>query len=247
MIAEIMVYIDRIFNVETIERNGILADRTGKWVLKQTHLIIVKVDICEDIFHDRIENITRFKQLVDAVGLLSQYDILLGFGVLAIQMLGNGFINRQGKYQFVIVRTGFYLVDEPLFIGEKAAIYIDRLNVIDCHCNLLILVILIKSMVVQVCFLLGSNHTSHQFDRRIILSAVSVALTLYNNSFQCARVRLQLNIQEGCRAWLYGVFLALITYCTDGQYPTLMTVNRKLSTCISTHCNVVSLVGCTRI
>ena len=103
MIAKITVHIDRVFNVIAIEGYGILTDRAGEWEPKKTYLVVVKVYICEDIFQNRIQNIARFEQLVDARTLLTHDDILLCLGAFTIQVLRNRLVNRQGKNQFMIV------------------------------------------------------------------------------------------------------------------------------------------------
>ena len=103
MITQIAIYIHGIGNIITIERHGCLAYRTGKPILQQ---IVYTLRACtlDNVFH-----------------------IL---GVFAIYVLSNGFVNRNRKYQLIVIRTHLYLIKHPLLVLKASAIKVGRFDII---------------------------------------------------------------------------------------------------------------------
>ena len=55
MVAQVTVDIYRVLYVETVERDGSLADGRRKLILKQTHVVVVDINISEHLFKQRVQ------------------------------------------------------------------------------------------------------------------------------------------------------------------------------------------------
>ena len=172
VVAQVALHIDGILDVEPVERHGILADRTGKGILQQAHLIVVYVDIGKDVLQGRVQDVARLDEVVDARGVLSFHYLFLAMGVLAIDMLGDGLVDTNGQDELIVEWAHLDLVEQPLALLELGVLKVDGLQVVHGQSNLLILGELIVRMVVEGGLLLGGNHSLHQLYGRIVLARV---------------------------------------------------------------------------
>ena len=122
MITQIASNVNGIFYIETIKRNRILTDRTCKGVLQQTNLVFININVGKHILQDGIQDVARLQEMIDTRRVLSLDNIFLALRTFAIDMLGNRFINGDGKNQPVIIWTKFHLIHQPFSFPYETAI-----------------------------------------------------------------------------------------------------------------------------
>ena len=70
-----------------VEPDGIVCrERTDEGVLQEAHLVIVDIHGGEAVLKHRVQDVARSKNVVDAVGALTQNDVLLGVRRLAVYL-----------------------------------------------------------------------------------------------------------------------------------------------------------------
>ena len=243
MIAQVALHIDRVFNIETVERNGVLANRTGERILQQAHLVVVDIHIGKHVLQRRVQNVSRLDEVVDTRRVLALHNLFFGMRVFTVNMLGNGLVNADGQNKLVVQRTYLHLVEQPLLLLEFGVFQIHRFQVVHCQRNLLILSKLVIRMIVERGLLLSGNHTLHQLDRRIILTRVpALALRPDLNVFQGAALRLQPDAQLRTCLSLNLYILTSVTQCRDGQRPSVVTLNLEHACLIGRYHHMVSAV-----
>ena len=214
----ILIYIDRIVNIEMIEWNSCRAYWRRKTFLKEVNMIIIKIDILKEVLHNCIQSFTRLYKFWNTLSRLSQHDIFLITWTLTIKMLRKRFIYRDWKNKFVIIRTSLHLVKKPRSLLKHRAFKFIRCKVINSHCHLLILIILIVIMVLQMGLLLRSNNTPHQLYCWIILTRILMtSLSLHNNPLKLLRVSNKCHLQL---SWSMSSNLNItwfITNCSDSK------------------------------
>ena len=170
MIAQVTIYIDRVFDVIAIKRDGRTPDRTHERILKQPNIVVVDINVRKDVFHNHVQGFTCLQNLIDTLTLMPFDDIFLRLRLFAVDVLRYRFVYRDGKHQFVVIAAGFNLIQHPLRLTQSAAFQILWLDVTQRQRKLLILVILVVRMIIQMIFLLGCNHPPHQFHGRIVFA-----------------------------------------------------------------------------
>ena len=111
--AGILVHIDRVVNVEMIERDCRRSDRTWKLLLQEAHLIVVNINVAEHILYHRVQSLARLDELTDTLGGLPHYDVLLTLRCFTIDMLYQRLVYRYRKYQLLVIWTDFNLFQQP--------------------------------------------------------------------------------------------------------------------------------------
>ena len=64
MDATVLPHVDGVGDIETIKRNGILANGAGEGVLEHADLIVVEVDIGEHVLQHHVDDVARLEQFV---------------------------------------------------------------------------------------------------------------------------------------------------------------------------------------
>ena len=195
MITQVAVYIYRVLDIIAIEGDGILSDRTHKRILQQSHIVVVDIYISKHILECNVKDVARLDKLVNTRRALSFYNALFRLRVFAIYLLRHGLVDRNWQDELMIKWACLYLVDEPLLLSKEATIKVRRLDVVESKRYLLIFIILQIVVVLQVGFLLCSYHPTHQFYRRVILTAILTALRFHHNFFKLLSIGLQLHVK----------------------------------------------------
>ena len=114
------VYVDRVLNVESVERYGGLADRTCKLILQQTHVVVVDVHVGEHLAQHGVENLSRLQHVVHTFRALALDDVLLHTRVLSINVLCNGLVIRDRQDKLAVVGRCLNLVAYVSLVLELA-------------------------------------------------------------------------------------------------------------------------------
>ena len=244
VVTKVTPHIHRILDIEPIERYGILADGTGKGVLQQSYLVVIDVHIGEDILQCHVEDVACLQEMVNARGILPLDDFLLTLGFLAVDVLGDCLIHGDGQDQFVVVRTEFHLVEQPLALANKATIDVHRVDVVDGEGDFLVFVKLVEVMVFQVGTFLGGNDPSHQLHGRIVLSAVFAAFLFHHHLRQLLGIGFELDIVEVGNLLRDHNSFRLIPHGTESQVPSVVPFDGITSLRIATYGDMVTLIRC---
>ena len=94
METKIASHVDGVLNVIAVEGDGIFADRRGERILQEAYLVVVDVDVGENIFHGRCQDIACLNQFVDALIVHTLDDGFLVVRVTAINFLRHGLVDR---------------------------------------------------------------------------------------------------------------------------------------------------------
>ena len=225
MVAQIFIHHQRVFDIVAVEPDGILADRRGEGVLQHTNLIVVDVDIGKHVLHDGVQDIARLEQVVDTLGVDTLDDGLLIVRLLTINLLRDCFIDADRQDELVVIRTGLYLIDEPLFLLVLGGVEHLGLEIVERQRELLVLVVLIIVAVIQIGLFLSGYHLTHHLDGRVVFTTVAATLGFDGDLFQHAVVGLQGNLQYtlDTRVDLYRV--GNVTHGCKRELPAIMTGN----------------------
>ena len=247
MITQVAIYIYRVLNIIAIEGDGILSDRTHKRILQQSHIVVVDIYISKHILECNVKDVARLDELVNTRRTLSFDDALFRLWVFAIYLLRHGLVDRNGQDELMIKWACLYLIDEPLLLSKEATIKVRRLDVVESKRNLLIFIILQIVVVLQVGLLLCSYHPTHQFYRRVILTAILTALRFHHNFFKLLSIRFQLHVELYRSSRGNVNSLRLISNGTKRELPTIMSFDGILSHSITAHSHMVTFIRSTRI
>ena len=235
MVALVTVHIHRINDIIAVESHGILAYRTGKRILQESDLVVIQVNICKHILEQRVQDVARFKQVVDTRRVLPHDDALLAFRVFAVEVLGHRLIHRERQYQFVVVRAHLNLVDEPFLFLEFLGLQVGGIDVVECKGDFLIFIVLIIIMVGQIGAFLGLHNTFHQFNRRIVLAAVFLLFGLDGHPLQALGVFLEGDTQFRRSVWPYQYTQGLVAHCTEREIGPIVTLDGEPAIDVSSH------------
>ena len=150
MVAQVAVDIYCVLNIEAIERDGSLADGRRKLILKQTHVVVVDVNICEHLFKQRVQNLARLQQVVDTLLSLPLDNVLLLLRILAIDVLCDGLLHADGQDELVIVRRCLNLILHIRLVLVLACDKVFGLDIVQSERYLLIFIVLIVVVVLKV-------------------------------------------------------------------------------------------------
>ena len=115
-------------------------------------------------------------------------------------------------------------------------------QVVEREGNLLVFVILIIVVERQVGLLLGCNHTFHELNGRIVLTAIVASLRLHRHLGKHLLVGLQLDIQTSTRLGCDSNDARLIAYGTERDVPSLMAVNLILTIVVGDGSDVMAFI-----
>ena len=188
VVTQVFTHIYSIFNVITVKADGTVTNGASKVVAQQSHIVVVDVHVCKHIFEHDVHDVARLNQLINAGAALSFYNVAFGLGLLAIYVLGNGFVYRHGQNKLVVIRAMFNLVEHPTPFADKATVYLRWRDVVHGQRYLLILGVLKEVVVFQSRAFLGRNHPSHQLDSRIILARILAPFLPYHHFGQLPSV-----------------------------------------------------------
>ena len=161
MVAQITVYIHRVNNVIAIKRYCRFAYWRGERVLKKTNIVVIYVNIGKHILKHFSQNFTRLYHICKAFVLLSLNNFFLSFGIFTIYVLRNGFGNSQWKDKLIVVRTLFYMVNEPGRTLKNTFLQIVRAKVVHAKRYLLVSIIRIEIVIFQMRLFLCCNYSAH--------------------------------------------------------------------------------------
>ena len=116
-------------------------------------------------------------------------------------------------------------------------------DVIQREGDFLILIPLHVFVAQNIRFFLGSNHAAHQFHRRVVLSAIALALCLDGHILQHLRVCLHLNIQPVTRGTVHGNRFCGIANSRHGEHLPVMAGNLEVSVSVSNGMHLEILIG----
>ena len=150
MVAQVAVDIYRVLNIEAIERDGSLADGRRKLILKQTHVVVVDVDVGKHLFKQRVQYLARLQQVVDTFLALALDYVLLLLRILTIDVLCNGLLHADGQDELVIVRRSLNLVLHIRLVLVLARDKVFGLDIVQRERYLLIFIVLIVVVVLKV-------------------------------------------------------------------------------------------------
>ena len=66
MDTAILLDLQGVLDIVTVERDGILADGRREGELQQSDLILVEIHVGEHVLHHDVEDVARLEQVVDA-------------------------------------------------------------------------------------------------------------------------------------------------------------------------------------
>ena len=120
MHATVFSHIHRVGDIETVEGDGIFADRAGERVLEHANLILVDVHIGKDVLQNDVDDVACLEQFVHTCGILTLDDALFAMRVFAVELLCDGFVNGNGKNQLAIIGAHLDVVEQPRMPFEHA-------------------------------------------------------------------------------------------------------------------------------
>ena len=170
MVAQVAVDIYSVLDIESIERDGCLADGRCKLILKQTHVVVVDIDICKHLFKQRVQYLARLQQVVDTFLALTLDNVLLLLRILAIDVLRNGLLHADGQNELVVVRRCFNLILHIRLVLVLARYKVFGLDIVQSERYLLIFVVLIVVVVLKMRQLLGCYYALHKLYGRVVLA-----------------------------------------------------------------------------
>ena len=247
MDTRVALDLHRVFDVETVEGDGVLADRRGEGVLHQTDLVVVEVHVCEDLLHHDVQHIARLEEVVDTRCLLTLDDGLLRLRILAVDMLRHGLFDADGENELVRVLALLHLVQQPRCTGVGLLLQPLRCEVVGGQSQFLIFVVFVVVVVRQVAEFLGCDNLLHQFHGGVVLTAVFASLGLDGHLLEHGIVGLQGDVQRHLRGGVDEHHLRLVAHRTEGEAPACMTGDAVLPLKVGDNGNIVPLIHRTGI
>ena len=179
----------------------------------QQDIIIVDIHVGKCLTHHCSQHIASLEQVVHTTRLRTFHNGTLCFGILAPQMFGHHFIDRQRQPQFVGVLTGVNLLSKPRITLEDTLLERLFLDIVEAECYLLITLIAIVVVTLQVGFLLVGNHLAHQINGRVVLSAIARTFLRLDGHFtKRTIVRSQSDGHLSGSLWIHVDHLLTITH-----------------------------------
>ena len=242
MVAQVAVDVYRVLDVESIERDGSLADGRCELILKQAHVVVVDVDICKYLFKQRVQYLARLQQVVDTFLALTLDNVLLLLRILAIDVLCNSLFHADGQDELVVVWRCLNLILHIRLVLVLARYKVFGLDIVQSERYLLIFVVLIVVVVLKVRQLLGSYNALHEFYGRVVLARVAFALLLDNHLAKSLRVLLEhnLHVRRSVGANLDSLWNE--AYATECEFPTIVSCNGKLAVHVACCCHMMALI-----
>ena len=161
-------------------------------------------------------------------------------GMLAVYLLCDGLIHRNGQNEFAVVFAFLHLILEPRFLFHLGILKFLGSDIIESKSEFLIFVILIIVAIVEVGAFFCLNHLFHQFDGRIVLPAISSPFRFYYHFLQGLWVGLDFDVEILLGRSRYGDCLGSISHGTECEHPTFMAGDSELSVDIGCHGHVVN-------
>ena len=179
--AGILVHLQRVHYIETVEAYSILAYRRSKRELQKTYLVIIDIYFCKHLFSQCRKDITRLYQVIYTLTVLSVYIYTFFLWCLTIVTVKYLLIGDYRQHRLARYRIYLYLILKPLLLGIGTLCELFLCNFIERDCHLLIVTVLEEILVLQLRLLLGSNNTTHQLNGGIVLTGVFRFLRLHDN------------------------------------------------------------------
>ena len=234
MIAEVSLYIHRVFYIIMVEGDARSADRRRERILQQAHVVVVDIHIGEGILEGSVEYLAGLDYLSDTIALLALDDVFLCLRILAIDVLRNRLVDAHRKGKLAVIGRGLHLVQKILSLAEELAFQLLFLQVVEGKRYLLILVILIVIMIAEIGLFLGSYHSPHQLHGRVVLTTVFASLGLHHHLVELMAVVLQLYFYE-IHFLVYADGLRLVAQGRYCEHPAWMFLDGELTLTVAGH------------
>ena len=240
--ARVAPHHERVFDVVAVEADGIVADGRRKRVSEQTYLVIVNVHVGEGILERAAEDVARFKEIVDAVGVLTHDDVAVGRRILPVDLARHGLRHVQRQDELAVLRAQLHLVHQPLALAEQLAREVFGRDVVQSERQFLVFVVLVEVVVLQFGALLGGNDAPHELHGRVVLARVAMAFLLHGDACQLVGLGFQ-----GDAHFLFGVRTdaqveRFVPECAESKRPSVVSVDGEPAVLVGRHHDVVPFV-----
>ena len=113
MDATVTVDSQRILYIETVERDGSVANGRRERMLQDAYLVVVDVDIGKDILCHGIQYLASLEKIIDTRRALAFDDVLLVTRAATVDLLCHCLVNTERQYQLPCQLIGFHLFQQP--------------------------------------------------------------------------------------------------------------------------------------
>ena len=179
--ALVAINIGGVFDEVAIKCDGsVRGYGTQELRLDKTDVVFVDIHLGKDILEHRSQDIARVDELIHARRALSFDDALFLVLLLAVNLLRHCLIHRERKDEFTCFGRGFHV-----FLQErhslKGAFFKDFWgDIAQCKGEFVVLLYTVVVALAEIASLFGGNHLFHQDDRRVVLTRILFALSLYH-------------------------------------------------------------------
>ncbi len=171
--------------VVSVELDGVGGGNgTGEGILKETHIVLVDVNVGKTVREHGRDDVAGADKLVDALIALTDNNGLLGLGILAENDTAHLLLNNQGKDELAGLQTGLDVVLKEWEVLEVVVLEYLWSELVQCRGHLLVLHITEVVVMMKVARLLCLDDFLHQQYCRIVLPYVFLLLCYYLNLLQ---------------------------------------------------------------
>lgn len=141
-------------------------------VLEQTNVVLVDIDLGKGVLEQGVDHLARTEEVADAIGALAENDILFGIVALAVDLLRDGLIDRQGEYQLSRFGGFLHVLLEEGHTFELAFFKDAGRDVGEGKAKFVVLLDRIIVALLEIAHLLGSDDLLHQFHGGIVFARI---------------------------------------------------------------------------
>ena len=168
-------HVGGVLDEEAVEADGrATRDGTDKGVLQQAYIVLVDIHVGEAVLEHSGEDVARVEQVVHARAALSQYDGLVGLGVLAIDVARDDLVDRDGQDELARFVAHF-----DVFLQEGQVLEFPLLedfvrDFVEGERDFAVFVDGVEVVHLEVAALLGIDDFAHQLYGGVVLARVFV-------------------------------------------------------------------------
>lgn len=214
------INIEGVHQEVAVKTDGVVRrERTDEGVLQEAHLVVVDVYRRKAVLQHRVEDVARSKNVVDAVGALTQNDAFLRVCRFAVNLAHHAFIYGDGQDALSRVVTGLHVVEqEGVFLRPLPFRHVVG-DVVDREHEFVVLLQTVEVVRLECPQVFPLNHLLHELYGGVVLTAVPLFLPHDGGSLNLRFKFLKHHVQSA--GTLRRKRLGVIPHKGEGQFARL--------------------------